>query len=158
MPRKTRIYKNKKYLKPDPKFGNIVLSKFINQIMRDGKKSVAQTVVYDALDIISEKTKDDPLTVFDTAMRNVAPVLEVKGRRIGGANYQIAQEVRGDRKDTLTMRWLRDAARARKDHTMAEKLAAELIDASNKEGGAMKKREEVHRMAEANRAFSHFAR
>ena len=158
MPRKSRVYKNKKYLKPDPKFGNIVLSKFINQIMHDGKKSVAQGVVYDALDIISEKTKDDPLMVFDTAMRNVSPALEVKGRRVGGANYQIAQEVRGDRKETLAMRWLRDAARSRAGHTMAEKLAAEFIDASNKEGGAMKKREEVHRMAEANRAFSHFAR
>ena len=158
MPRKTRVYKNRKYLQPDPKFGNLTLSKFINQIMRDGKKSVAQGVVYDALDIISEKTKDDPLMVFDTAMRNVGPVLEVKGRRIGGANYQIAQEVRGDRKETLAMRWLRDSARSRSENKMSSKLAGELIDASKKEGGAMKKREEVHRMAEANRAFSHFAR
>lgn len=158
MPRKSRVYKNKKYLKPDPKFSNLMLSKFINQIMRDGKKSIAQGIVYEALDIVSEKIKDDPLMVFDTAMRNVAPVLEVKGRRIGGANYQIAQEVRGDRKETLAMRWIRDAARFRAGHSMAEKLAAELIDASKKEGAAMKKREEVHRMAESNRAFSHFAR
>ncbi len=158
MPRKKRVYKNKKFLKPDPKFGNLMLSRFINQIMRRGKKSIAQKVVYGALDIVSEKTKDDPLMVFDAAIRNVAPVLEVKGKRIGGANYQIAQEVRGDRRETLAMRWLKEAARTRSGKAMAEKLAAELIDASNKEGGAMKRREEVHRMAEANRAFSHFAR
>lgn len=158
MPRKKRVYKNKKFLKPDPKFGNLMLSRFINQIMRRGKKSIAQKVVYGALDIVSEKTKDDPLMVFDAAIRNVAPVLEVKGKRIGGANYQIAQEVRGDRRETLAMRWLKEAARTRSGKAMAEKLAAELIDASKKEGGAMKRREEVHRMAEANRAFSHFAR
>lgn len=158
MPRKKRVYKNKKFLKPDPKFGNLMLSRFINQIMRRGKKSIAQKVVYGALDIVSEKTKDDPLMVFDAAIRNVAPVLEVKGKRIGGANYQIAQEVRGDRRETLAMRWLKEAARTRGGKAMAEKLAAELIDASKKEGGAMKRREEVHRMAEANRAFSHFAR
>ncbi|PIT97939.1 MAG: 30S ribosomal protein S7 [Candidatus Andersenbacteria bacterium CG10_big_fil_rev_8_21_14_0_10_54_11] len=158
MPRKKRVYKNKKFLVPDPQFGNLALSKFINHIMRDGKKSTAQRVVYRALEIISQETKDDPLLVFDAAMRNVAPVLEVKGRRIGGANYQIAQEVRGNRRETLAMRWIRDASRARGGRGMSEKLAAELIDAAKKEGGAMKKREEVHRMAEANRAFSHFAR
>jgi len=158
MPRKKRVYKNKKFLRPDPKFGNLMLSRLINQIMRRGKKSIAQKVVYGALDIVSEKTKDDPLMVFDAAIRNVAPILEVKGKRIGGANYQIAQEVRGDRRETLAMRWLKEAARTRSGQTMAEKLAAELIDASKKEGGAMKRREEVHRMAEANRAFSHFAR
>src|SRR3989338_3862999 len=158
MPRKKRIYKNKEFLRPDPKFGNLMLSRFINQIMRRGKKSIAQKVVYGALDIVSEKTKDDPLMVFDAAIRNVAPVLEVKGKRIGGANYQIAQEVRGDRRETLAMRWLKEAARTRSGKAMAEKVAAELIDASKKEGGAMKRREEVHRMAEANRAFSHFAR
>src|SRR3989344_2669028 len=113
MPRKARVYKNKKYLKPDPKFGNLMVSRFINQIMRQGKKSTAQSIVYDALTIVSEKTKNDPLTVFDEAMRNVQPVLEVKGRRVGGANYQIAQEVRGDRRETLAMRWLRAAARQR---------------------------------------------
>jgi small subunit ribosomal protein S7 len=158
MPRKKRVYKNKEFLKPDPRFDNLVLSRFINQIMRMGKKTVAQKVVYGALDIVSEKTKDDPLTVFDTAMRNVSPVLEVKGKRIGGANYQIAQEVRGDRKEALAMRWIKEAAKKRGGHTMAEKLASELMDAANKEGGAMKKREEVHKMAEANRAFSHFGR
>ncbi len=158
MPRKKRVYKNKRYLRPDPKFGNLALSKFINQLMYDGKKSVVQNQVYQALEMISEQTKNDPLLVFDAALRNVAPVLEVKARRVGGANYQIAQEVRPERRDTLAMRWLRDATRARKGHSLAEKLAAELIDASKKEGGAMKKREDVHRMAEANRAFSHFAR
>jgi len=126
--------------------------------MYDGKKSVAQRVMYDALEIISEQTKNDPLMVFDAALRNVAPVLEVKARRVGGANYQIAQEVRPVRRDTLSMRWLRDASRSRGGKSMAEKLAAELIDASQKQGGAMKKREDMHRMAEANRAFSHFAR
>lgn len=158
MPRKKRIYKNKRYLKPDPKFGNLMLSRFINQIMLDGKKSTAQRVIYEALEIVSEKTKNDPLEVFDAALRNVAPVLEVKARRIGGANYQIAQEVRGDRRETLAMRWIREAARSRSGHSMAEKLAAELVDAYHKEGGAMKKRGDTHRMAEANRAFSHFAR
>lgn len=157
MPRRKRVYKNKKYLKPDAKFGNIVLAKFINHLMRDGKKSVAEGVVYDALDIVSSKTKNDPMMVFDTAIRNVSPLLEVKARRIGGANYQVAIEVRGDRKEALAMRWLRDAARSRSGKGMAAKLAGEIIDASNKEGGAMKKREDVHKMAESNRAFSHFA-
>ena len=104
MPRKPRVYKNKKFLKPDPKFGNLALSKFINQLMVDGKKSTVQKVVYAALEMISEKTKNDPLMVFDTALRNVSPVLEVKARRVGGANYQMAIEVRGDRKETLAMR------------------------------------------------------
>jgi small subunit ribosomal protein S7 len=157
MPRRKRVYKNKKYLKPDPKFGNLTLSKFINFMMYDGKKSVAQRVVYGALEKVSEETKNDALMVFDSAIRNVSPVLEVKARRVGGANYQMAIEVRGDRKETLAMRWIRDAARKRSERSMAEKLAGELINASNKEGGAMKKREDVHRMAEANRAFSHFA-
>ena len=158
MPRKKRVYKNKKFLEPDPKFDNLLLSKFINHMMKDGKKSTAQRVVYGALEIVSAKTKSDPLGVFDTAMRNVAPALEVKARRIGGANYQVAIEVRGDRKETLAMRWLRDASRARGGKSMAEKLAGEIMDAANKEGGAMKKREDVQRMAESNRAFSHFSR
>lgn len=156
MPRRKRIYKNKKYLRPDAKFGNLMLAKFINQIMHDGKKSIAERIVYEALTLVSEQTKNDPLVVFDAAMRNVAPVLEVKARRIGGANYQVAIEVRGDRRETLAMRWLRDAARARGGKGMAEKLAAELVDASKKAGGAVKKRDDVHRMAESNRAFSHF--
>jgi small subunit ribosomal protein S7 len=158
MPRKKRVYKNKKFLKPDPKFGNIMLSRFINHIMLDGKKSVAQRIMYDALDIVSENTKDDSIVVLDTAVKNVTPVLEVKGKRIGGANYQIAQEVRGERGETLAFRWLREAARSRKGGTMAKRLADEIMAAAKKEGEAMRKREEVHRMAEANRAFSHFAR
>ena len=158
MPRKKRVYKNKKYLKPDPRFGNLMLAKFINHMMRMGKKSTSERIVYGALEIVSEKTKNDPLVIFDTAIRNVAPVLEVKGRRVGGANYQIAQEVRGDRRETLAMRWIRHAARSRSGRSMAEKLAAELMDAANKEGGAIRKRDDVHRMAESNRAFSHFAR
>lgn len=158
MPRKKRVYKNKRYLRPDPKFGSLQLAKFINQVMRDGKKSTAQKIVYDAFDHISTEAKADPFALFETAMRNVTPLLEVKARRVGGANYQIAIEVRGDRKEALAMRWLRDAARERKGQSMAEKLAAELMAAAKKEGGAMKKRADVHRMAEANRAFSHFLR
>lgn len=158
MPRKKRVYKNKKFLKPDAKFSNLMLAKFINHLMLDGKKSKAENILYEALDIVSEKTKNDPLEVFDAALRNVMPVLEVKAKRVGGANYQIAQEVRGDRRETLGMRWLRQAALTRPGKTMAERLAAEIIDAYHKEGGAMKKREDVHRMAESNRAFSHFAR
>lgn len=157
MPRKKRVYRNTKYLKPDPKFQNLALSRFINYIMVDGKKSTAQKIVYGALDLVSEKTKNDPLVVFDAALRNVAPVLEAKARRVGGANYQIAQEVRPARRDTLAMRWIRDACRKRDGKSMVEKLANELIDASNKQGGAIKKREDVHKMAEANRAFSHFS-
>jgi len=126
--------------------------------MTRGKKSLAQRIIYEALDIVSEKTKDDSMAVLDTAIKNVTPVLEVKGKRIGGANYQIAQEVRGERGETLAFRWLREAARARKGGTMAERLADEIVAAAKKEGEAMRKREEVHRMAEANRAFSHFAR
>lgn len=143
---------------PDPKFGNAVIAKFVNHLMRRGKKSVAQRIVYDAFEVVSQKTKQDPLQIFDTALKNIAPVLEVKSRRIGGANYQIAIEVRPGRRQTLAMRWILDAARNRKGASMTTRLAEELIAASKKEGAAMKKREDVHRMAEANRAFSHFAR
>lgn len=142
---------------PDPKFGNAVVAKFVNYLMRRGKKTVAERIVYDAFDLISEKTKQDPLQIFDAAVRNVSPVLEVKPRRIGGANYQIAIEVRPQRRQTLAMRWILNVTRAKKGAPMARKLAEELIAASKKEGGAMKKREDVQRMAEANRAFSHFA-
>lgn len=142
---------------PDPRFGNVLIARFINHLMRQGKKTLARSIVYQAFDLISERTKQDPLTIFDTAIRNVSPVLEVKARRIGGANYQIAIEVRAERRLTLAMRWLVEAARQRAGASMAEKLAAELLDASRKQGGAMKKREDVHRMAEANRAFSHYA-
>jgi len=143
---------------PDPKFGDVTIAKFINQLMRRGKKSVAQRVLYNAFDVISEKTKNDPLQIFDLALKNVAPVLEVRPRRIGGANYQIAIEVRPERRQTLAMRWILAAARARKGLPMAAKLSEELTAAARKEGAAMKKREDIHRMAESNRAFSHFAR
>lgn len=155
MPR--RPIQRRREIAPDPRFGNILIERFVNQIMRDGKKTTARSVVYGAFEIISDRTKQDPLTIFDTAIRNVSPVLEVKARRIGGANYQIAIEVRPERRTTLAMRWIVGAARDRKGVAMREKLAQELIDASKKEGSAMKKREDVHRMAESNRAFSHYA-
>lgn len=143
---------------PDPKFGSVVVAKFINTAMYDGKKSVAQKVVYAALDTVSEKMKTDPFEVFETAMKNVSPALEVKSKRVGGSNYQIPLPVRGERRQALAFRWLLTAARARKGRSMAEKLAAELIDASKNEGAAVKKKMDVQRMAEANRAFAHFAR
>lgn len=144
-------------ISPDVKFDNLVIAKFINLVMKQGKKSIAQKIFYQALDIVSNKTKKDAVGVFDQAMKNVAPVLEVKSRRIGGANYQIPIEVRGDRKFGLAMRWIIEAARKKKGRSMSEKLAQEFIDASQKQGEAIKKREDVHRMAEANRAFAHFA-
>lgn len=144
-------------ISPDVKFDNLVIAKFINLVMKRGKKSIAQKIFYQALDIVSNKTKKDAVGVFDQAMKNVAPVLEVKSRRIGGANYQIPIEVRGDRKLGLAMRWIIEAARKKKGRSMSEKLAQEFIDASQKQGEAIKKREDVHRMAEANRAFAHFA-
>lgn len=155
MPRKPII--SRRTIEPDPKFGNVLIARFINQVMRRGKKTVARAIVYGAFDRISENTKQDPLTIFDAAIRNVSPVLEVRAKRIGGANYQIAIEVRTERRITLAMRWMIAAARDRTGSSMAEKLARELADAARKEGGAMKKREDVHRMAEANRAFSHYA-
>ena len=147
----------KRKIEPDPKYDNLVLAKLINLIMLKGKKSTARSVVYGALDIIEEKTKKDPIPVFEKAMSNVSPVLEVKSRRIGGANYQVPIEVKGDRKMALAMRWIIGASRSRKGKAMKVKLAQELLDASEKQGEAMKKREDVHRMAEANRAFAHFA-
>lgn len=149
--------KFKRLIVPDPKFGNVVVAKFINQIMRRGKKTTAQAVLYDAFEHISQTTKQDPLRVFDTAVRNVMPVLEVKPRRVGGANYQIAIEVRSQRRQTLAMRWILESVRAHKGAPMSKRLADELLAAAKKEGGAMKKREDIHRMAESNRAFSHFA-
>lgn len=134
-----------------------MIERFANHLMRGGKKTLARSIIYDAFDIISETAKQDPLSVFDIAIRNVSPVLEVRAKRVGGANYQIAMEVRAERRLTLAMRWLIQATRSRSGFLMPEKLAAELLDASKKEGGAIKKRDEVHRMAEANKAFSHFA-
>lgn len=148
----------KRNINPDWKFQSPVIAKLINQVMHGGKKSTAEKIVYGALDIISEKTKKDPLEVFDTALRNVSPTVEVKSRRIGGANYQIPVEVVGNRKLALAFRWIIEAARKKKGKAMKEKLAFELMGAASNEGDAIKKKEDVHRMAEANRAFAHFAR
>jgi small subunit ribosomal protein S7 len=147
----------KRQIEPDPKFESLVIAKFINQVMERGKKSTAQRIVYGCFDLISEKTKQDPLEIFDQAIKNVTPVLEVKSKRIGGANYQIPVEVRGSRRLTLTLRWIIAAAAEKKGKQMMEKLAEEIIAASNKQGGAFAKKEDVHRMADANRAFAHFA-
>jgi len=143
---------------PDPKFNNAQLTKFINYIMKDGKKSTAQKVVYDSFEIISNKTKQDALDVFDKALKNVGPSLEVRGRRIGGANYQIPYPVRVERKFTLACRWILAAAKKRKGKAMSEKLAFEIMDAAEEQGDAYKKKVDTHKMAEANRAFAHFAR
>jgi small subunit ribosomal protein S7 len=150
--------KAKRKINPDPKFGSLSISKFINYIMKGGKKSVAQAIVYKSLDIISEKTKQDGMSVFNLAMKNVSPSLEVKGRRIGGANYQVPIVVSSERKQVLAFRWIIEASRAKKGKAMAEKLADEIIAASNNEGEAMKKKINVHKMAESNRAFAHFSR
>ncbi len=138
-------------------YSSTLIAKFINYIMQRGKKTVAQSIVYGAFEIIKEKTKQDPLTVFDAAMKNVAPILEVKSKRVGGANYQVPIEVRGERRIALAMRWLIGAASSKKGKPMKVKLAQELMEASMNQGDAVKKRADVHRMAEANRAFAHFA-
>ena len=148
----------KRAISSDPRYGSQNLSKFINCTMHDGKKSVAQRVVYQALETVSEKLKTDPLEIFESAIRNVSPAMEVKSRRVGGANYQIPIPVRGERRLALAIRWLLGAARTRKGRSMGERLAAEFIDAAKNEGAAVKKRMDVQRMADANRAFAHFAR
>jgi small subunit ribosomal protein S7 len=148
----------KREIKPDPKYGDVRLAKFINNVMKGGKKSVAQRVVYGALEIVKSKTKTEkPLELFNKALENISPVLEVKSRRVGGATYQVPYEVRGDRREALAIRWILEAAKNKKGKPMAEKLAQELLDASKNEGEAIKKRQNVHRMAEANKAFAHFA-
>ncbi len=147
----------KRNINPDPKFQRADLAKFINRIMERGKKTIAQKVLYDCFEYISNKTKQDPLDIYDTAIRNVSPNLEVKGKRIGGANYQVPIVVMGDRKITLAHRWILAAARAGKGAAMSVRLGNELIAASKGEGEAMKKREDVQRMAESNKAFAHFA-
>jgi small subunit ribosomal protein S7 len=147
----------KRKIEADPKFQRLDIAKLINRIMDRGKKTIAQKVVYGAFDYISEKTKQDPIETYDAAMRNISPNLEVKGKRIGGANYQVPIVVVGDRKAALAHRWLLEAARARKGAAMAVKLGEELMAAAKGEGAAMKKREDVQRMAESNRAFAHFA-
>ncbi|GAU03225.1 ribosomal protein S7 [Burkholderia cepacia] len=141
---------------PDPKFGNVDVAKFMNMLMLSGKKSVAERIVYGAFEQIQTKGGKDPLEVFTVALNNVKPVVEVKSRRVGGANYQVPVEVRPSRRMALAMRWLREAAKKRSEKSMALRLAGELSEAAEGRGGAMKKRDEVHRMAEANRAFSHF--
>lgn len=146
----------KKFLKPDPKFSDILVSKFINSIMYDGKKSKAREVVYTAFDIIEERTKKPGLEVFRKAINNTQPMIEVRSRRVGGATYQVPTEVRPERRSALAMRWIKAYSRARNEKSMPMKLASELIAASNGEGSAVKKKEDTHKMAEANKAFAHF--
>lgn len=154
MPRKGNV--PKRDVLPDPVYGSKVVTKLINNLMIDGKKGKAQTIVYDAFAIVAEKTGEDALEVFNKAMDNIMPVLEVKARRVGGANYQVPVEVRPERRQTLGIRWILAAARKRGEKVMAERLAGELLDAANNTGAAVKKREDTHKMAEANKAFAHY--
>lgn len=154
MARKGRA--TKRQVLPDPFYGDVTVTKIVNEIMRDGKKSVAEKIMYGALDIIKEKTDSDPLKVFKKALDNVRPSLEVKSRRVGGATYQVPIEVTSDRKISLSLRWVVGYARKRTERTMTDKLAGELMDAANNRGGAAKKKEDTHKMAEANKAFAHY--
>ena len=154
MPRRGRI--SKRDVLPDPKYGSKLVTKLVNNVMYDGKKGVAQTIVYDAFAIIEEKIGQNPLEVFQEALDNLKPQLEVKARRVGGSTYQVPMEVRPERQQTLALRWLIAYSRNRSERTMAERLASEIMDAKNSMGGAFKKREETHRMAEANKAFAHY--
>ena len=154
MPRRRVVAKRE--VLPDPKFGSKILAKFMNHVMVDGKKSIAEKIVYGALDIVSERSGSDPLEVFEAALEAIAPMVEVKSRRVGGATYQVPVEVRAERRSALAMRWLVEHSRARGEKSMILRLAGEITDAADGRGSAVKKREDVHRMAEANRAFSHF--
>ncbi len=154
MPRKGNTPKRE--VLPDPVYGNQVVAKLINSVMLDGKKGVAQTIVYKAFDMIKEQTGEEPIEVFEKAMNNIMPVVEVKARRVGGANYQVPVEVRPERRQTLGLRWLTKYTRLRGEKTMYERLAKELMDAANNTGGSVKKKEDTHKMAEANRAFAHY--
>ena len=154
MPRRGNV--PKRDVLPDPMYNSKLVTKLINNIMLDGKKGVAQKIVYDAFAIVEEKVGQNPLEAFQAALENIMPVLEVKARRVGGSTYQVPMEVRSDRRQTLGLRWLVGAARKRGERTMADRLAAEIIDAKNSTGGAFKKKEETHRMAEANKAFAHY--
>ncbi|MEW5874666.1 MAG: 30S ribosomal protein S7 [Candidatus Zixiibacteriota bacterium] len=154
MPRRKSV--TKRQVLPDPKYREVLVTQFVNGLMKKGKKSVAERILYDALDFTEKEAQRPGLEVFKKALDNVRPILEVKSRRVGGATYQVPVEVRSDRRTALAIRWLIGYARERKEHSMAEKLAAELVAASKKEGGAVKKREDTHRMAEANKAFAHF--
>ena len=155
MPRKKRVYK--KNWKPDTKFNSLLVGRFVGQLLQGGKRTIAEGIVYDAFDLIHKKTNKGGLNVFEQAIKNVSPLMELKGRRIGGANYQVPIPVMGERRTTLAMRWILAAAKARSGKRMAERLAEELLDATERKGAAMKKREDTHRMAEANKAFAHFA-
>ncbi len=154
MPRRARV--EKRELVPDPRYGSKTLTRFTNKLMVNGKKSLAERIVYTALDRIEQQLRRSPLDVFDQALRNATPILEVKPRRVGGATYQVPVEIKGDRKVSLAMRWLIGSARARSGRSMSEKLAGELMDAFNNTGATIRKRDETHRMAEANKAFSHY--
>ncbi len=154
MPRRGNVPKRE--VLPDPMYGSVLVTKLVNSIMLDGKKGVAQKVVYGAFDLIKEKTEKEPLEVFNQAMENIMPSLEVKARRVGGATYQVPIEVRPARRQTLGLRWLTAYSRARSERTMAERLAGEIMDAANNTGSAVKKREDTHKMAESNKAFAHF--
>ncbi len=154
MARRKRI--QKRDILPDPKFGSVLISKFINNLMQRGKKSIAETIFYDAIDMIKDKAKTDGTEVFEKALKNVGPLLEVKSRRVGGATYQVPIEVSTERREALAMRWLINSSRARGEKTMAERLSSEFMAASRGEGNAIKKRDDTHKMAEANRAFAHF--
>ena len=154
MPRRREVPKRE--ILPDPKYGNVELSKFMNVIMEGGKKAVAERIIYGALETMEKKSGKDPLELFITAINNVKPMVEVKSRRVGGANYQVPVEVRPSRRMALAMRWLRESARKRSEKSMDQRLAAEMLDAAENRGGAVKKRDEVHRMADANKAFAHF--
>ncbi|MBL4595394.1 MAG: 30S ribosomal protein S7 [Robiginitomaculum sp.] len=146
----------KREVHPDPKFGDLILTRFMNYVMQDGKKSLAENIVYGALEIVEEKSRREPLPLFHEALENVMPTVEVRSRRVGGATYQVPVEVRPERRKALAIRWLIGAARKRNEKTMRERLAGELLDASSNRGSAVKKREDTHRMADANRAFSHY--
>ena len=146
----------KREINPDPKYGNLVVSKFMNVIMRAGKKSVAESIVYGALEIIEGKTKQNPVSIFEQALDNVMPSIEVRSRRVGGATYQVPVEVRPERRQALAIRWLIAAARSRNENTMEERLSGELLDAANNRGNAVKKKDDTHRMADANKAFAHY--
>jgi small subunit ribosomal protein S7 len=154
VPRRSKV--SRRVIIPDPRYRSRTVAKFVNNLMHDGKKSVAYTVFYDALDVVEQRGRDNPLDTFELALRNVTPVLEVKARRVGGSTYQVPIEIRGDRRRALAMRWLITSARKRAGKSMAEKLAAELLDASQGIGATIKKKEDTHRMAEANRAFAHY--
>lgn len=148
----------KRIPKPDRRYNSVLVAKFINKMMLNGKKSIAEKLFYSAMDIVAEKTKKDPLQVFEAALKNASPTVQTKSRRVGGANYQIPVEVKGDRRNHYGMIWIRDAARARKGASFDKRLAAEIIDAANGVGAAVKKKEDTHKMAEANKAFAHFAK